>query len=71
MCKQEQELVSLKRKAVDELKKETNMKQTKMALKYSNNMDDSVKTFCCECDKVVTISELEEHILIHKMSIMM
>ena len=71
MCKQEQEIVCLKRKPADELKKETNIKKTRMSLKYSNNMDDSVKTFCCECDKVVPLSGLEEHILVHKMSIKM
>ena len=71
MCKQEQRIVSLKRKAGDELKEEANIKKTRMSLKYSNNLDDSVKIFCCECDKVVTFAGLEEHILIHKMSIKM
>ena len=28
-------------------------------------MADSVKNFCYECAKVVTVSELEEHILTH------
>ena len=32
---------------------------------FSNNLDDSVKTFCCECDKAVTISGLEEHTKSH------
>ena len=71
MCGQQQEeIVSIKRKPVDDLQKKTDSKKARITSTYSNNMVDSVKTFCCECAKVVTISGLEEHILSHnKMTI--
>ena len=71
MCGQQQEeMVSIKRKPVDDLQKKTDSKKARMSSTYSNNMVDSVKTFCCHCDKVVTLSGLEEHILSHdKMTI--
>ena len=36
-----------------------------MSVLYSNNLKNSVKTFCCECNKVVTLTGLKEHILSH------
>ena len=64
MCRQqptEQELVSIKRKPDNNLKKDADTKRARLAKIYSNSLYDSVKTFCCSCDKVVTISGLEEH----------
>jgi hypothetical protein len=37
---------------------------------YSNNLSDSVKTFCCECDQVVNLSGLRKHLQrVHQQSI--
>ena len=36
-----------------------------MSVLYSNNLKNSVKTFCCECNKAVTLTGLKEHILSH------
>ena len=68
MCRQqptEQELVSIKRKPDNNLKKDADTKRARLAKIYSNSLYDSVKTFCCSCDKVVTISGLEEHTQSH------
>ena len=74
MCGQQpsaqDEIVSIKRKHSDDLQKRYSVKKARKFLTYSNSMGDSVKTFCCHCDKVVTLSGLEEHILSHnKMTI--
>ena len=67
MCQNEpteQTLVS-KRKPDNDLKTNSNKKRAKLSIIYSNNLCDSVKTFCCSCDKVVTISGLEDHTQSH------
>ena len=58
-------MVPSKRKPIDDLQKTTNNKIARMSVSYSNSMVDAVKTFCCECDKVVTLTGLDEHILTH------
>ena len=58
-------MISSKRKIVDNLHLKPNVKRARLALVYSNNLSDNVKTFCCQCDKVVTLSGLEDHIKVH------
>ena len=40
-------------------------KKFRSAKKYSNYQEDFIKTFCCECGKVVSISGLEKHLFTH------
>ena len=63
-------MISIKRKPENETKNIPEAKKGRLSITYSNNLDDLVKTFCCECDKAVTISGLEDHIQTHhKMTI--
>ena len=43
----------------------------KTVKKFSNSLEDSVKTFCCECGSVTPITGLDEHIATHKMDMEM
>ena len=37
---------------------------------YSNKMEDSVKTFCWECDQAISLSGLTKHLRgVHKKSV--
>jgi hypothetical protein len=60
----------MKIKSENEVKKSPESKRARLSCRYSNSLGDSIKTFCCECDKAVTISGLEEHTQSHhKMTI--
>ena len=52
---------------------ELNKKKTKLLAMnrvYSNRMEDSVKTFCWECDQAISLSGLTKHLRgVHKKSV--
>jgi len=69
MCNQtiseDKKNVDLKRKSTNDLQEKENAKKLKMSHLHSNNMTDSVKVFCCECDNAILLSELKEHLMTH------
>ena len=69
MCQQtiseDRKIVDYKRKSSDDLQNKENTKRSKLSFLHSNNMADSVKIFCCECDKAVPLSGLKEHLMTH------
>ena len=53
------------RVAADKAIKTKNAVNTKQLKVFSNDHNKSVKTFCCICDQVVTVSGLRKHVKAH------
>ena len=63
-CLAEHQVRNSKRKVTENLKIQST-KKSRSTKRYSNYQEDFVKTFCCECGKVVTIAGLEKHLFTH------
>ena len=58
-------LETTKRKVEEKPNKIQSCKRSRQSITYSDKIEDCIKTFCCGCDKAVTISGLKVHIQKH------